>query len=169
MPADNHANFPIEPLARFAKASLSRQPVELTSFSFDDKRQLHHDDRSLAYYWPVIGIGDLSAGFDSVISRDESINEHIDAILSALIQYESTHGTAKTNVDIVTWRGLISKLLVLPYSRDNGFELNATRFKNTVYVEEHITDQVRADKARQFADPRQRLMAYWGTFFTANN
>lgn len=157
----NH--FPIEPIKRFAKQSGTRQPVELTSFSFDANRQLHHDDSSLTYYWPISTPGaSLSGGFDRLISRDESVNEHIDALLSSLIEYESMHGNNRTEVDIVSWRGMITKFLTLPFARNDGFEMNVTRLNNTIYIEEYTTDESRAEKNKRESDPRQRLMAYWG-------
>lgn len=162
MSSEQKGRLPIEPISRFAKQSLSRQPVEITSFSYDANRQLHHDNRSLSYYWPAeIGVN-LSDGLNRVISRDEGVNEHIDAILEALMAYERDHGCQKTKVDIVTWRGLVTKLVVLPYSRSDGFELHATRLGDTVYIEEYVSPEARAAKAKREDDPRQRMMAYWG-------
>lgn len=160
----NISHFTIDPVQRFERQSGTRQPVELTSFSFDADRGLHHDDSSLAYYWPITekNIG-LSTGFESLVSRDESINEHIDALLSSLIQYELLNGTSKTMVDIVTWRGMITKFLTLPYARGDGFEMNVARLGDTIFIEEYTTIQSRMDKQKRESDPRQRLMSYWGT------
>lgn len=157
------SHFPIEPINRFERQSGTRQPVELTSFSFDAHRQLHHDDSSIAYYWPITERNiSLSTGFDSLISRDESINEHIDALLSSLVQYELDNGTSKTTVDIITWRGMITKFLTLPYARGDGFEMNVTRHGDTIFIEEYTTPRSRLDKQQRESDSRQRLMSYWG-------
>lgn len=156
--------FQIDPIERFAKQSGVRQPVELASFSFDARRQLHHDDSSLAYYWPISHPGvSLSTGFEQLTSRDESIDEHLDALLESLIHYESKHGSSKTSVDIVTWRGMVTKFLTCPYARKDGFEMNVTRLGNTVFMEEHVSPQARAEKIKRESDPRQALMGYWGT------
>lgn len=155
--------FPIEPIDRFAKQSGTRQPVELTSFSFDQDRVLKHDDSSLSYYWPISRSGtSLSGGFDKLISRDESIDEHIDALLSSLIRYELVHGNAKTNVDIISWRGMITKFLTLPFARGDGFEMNVTRLGDTIYLEEYTSPEARFEKTKRESDARQKLMAYWG-------
>lgn len=157
------SHFPIEPIARFERQSGTRQPVELTSFSFDANRNLRHDDSSLAYYWPITEKNiSLSTGFESLVSRDESINEHIDALLASLVQYELENGTSKTTVDIVTWRGMITKFLVLPYARSDAFEMNVTRLGDTIFIEEYTTTQSRLDKQKRESDPRQQLMSYWG-------
>lgn len=158
-----HFIFPIEPIARFAKQSTARQPVELTSFSFDHNRVLHHDDTSLAYYWPISRPGvSLSTGFDSLVSRDESINEHIDALLASLIKYETEHGTSATQVDIVSWRGMITKFLTLPFLRNDGFEMNVTRLDKTLYIEEYTSPEANKQKLSRESSPKQKLMGYWG-------
>ncbi|ORY86848.1 RAI1 like PD-XK nuclease-domain-containing protein [Protomyces lactucae-debilis] len=169
------ARFELGSLQRFAVPSLSRQPVELTSFSYDHERRLHHDDRSLAYYQPASNLpASLSTGFEQLVSRDESIDEHIDGLLSGLIHYEQrcsitqdSVGLAKSQqVDFVTWRGMLTKLLTIGFSND-AFEMNATVLDGTIYIEEHITDESRLEKKKREGDARQRLMSYWGYKYEA--
>lgn len=156
-------SFPIDPIERFSKQSGTRQPVELTSFSFDHQRVLHHDDSSLCYYWPISRAGvSLSGEFEKLISRDDNIDEHIDALLASLVRFENAHGTSRTDVDVVSWRGMITKFLTLPFARNDGFEMNVTRLGNTIYLDEYVSPQARAEKVKRESDPKQQLMAYWG-------
>jgi hypothetical protein len=50
-PDPNIYKFSIHPFNRFNKKSVEyKQPVEITSFSYDENRQLHMDDRELVSY-----------------------------------------------------------------------------------------------------------------------
>lgn len=90
------------------------------------------------------------------------MHEHLDALLESIIHHELERGPKLTTVDLITWRGLITKLLVLPFDQRTTFQLNAIKFGNTIYIEEHITAESRLEKAKQYSDKRQALMAYWG-------
>lgn len=73
-----------------------------------------------------------------MIQRDESIPEHIDTLLDAL-----TNANAKqpddnqTTADIVTWRGIMTKLLCTPYSRKEPWELRATKYNVKTILLQH--------------------------------
>lgn len=48
------------------------QPQRITSFSYDEQRGLHFDDRARKYFHhPPMG-ADLNRGFEKLISRDET-------------------------------------------------------------------------------------------------
>ncbi|BFZ57341.1 decapping endonuclease targeting mRNA [Savitreella phatthalungensis] len=164
-------SFPVQPLDRYTKASLFRKPVELCSFSYDDQRLLHHDDRSLSFFWPADKDADLSVGYtDRYIRRDESVVEHLDGLLAAIVRYEEEHPEDRRtrDVDVVCWRGIVTRLLTLPYELhrqskfQDGFELNATLLEGTLYLEDHVDDQTRLKKASREADPIQQRAMYWG-------
>jgi RAT1-interacting protein len=153
------ASFNIQPLTRFAGASTSiRRPRELTYFSYDDTRKLYPlSDQSLQYYYPPFidcpsesGQGlptiDLSRGFETFKKHDDSVDEHLDSLLETIMAHEQKEGQ-RTRSDIVTWRGIMTKvcfeaaltslpqLLILqqimtaPFDLFNEFELNATCFQ----------------------------------------
>lgn len=50
----------------------------------------------------------------------------------------------------------------MPYTKD-PFELGATLFNNTIYLEEHETEYKRSQNQGQ--NDRQQLMGYWGYKF----
>jgi RAT1-interacting protein len=120
------ASFNIQPLARFAGASTSiRRPRELTYFSYDEDHVLHTQSaQSLSYYYPPLfdqpsesGQAepsiDLSRGFDTFKKHDDSVDEHLDSLLATLMSHEQEVGE-RTKSDIVTWRGIMTKVKPQP-------------------------------------------------------
>jgi hypothetical protein len=116
------ASFNIQPLARFAGASTSiRRPRELTYFSYDDNRTLHpQSESSLQYYYPPFidtpsesgqakPTIDLSRGFNTFKKHDDQIDEHLDSLLETLMSHEQKEGQ-RTKSDIITWRGIMTKV-----------------------------------------------------------
>ncbi|KAG2184190.1 hypothetical protein INT44_009205 [Umbelopsis vinacea] len=159
------ASFPIHPLSKYhGNCAVYKQPVELQSYSIDHERSVHFDDRQLKYYLPAdLSDADLSVGYKEFIQRDPELKEHIDTLLDALtIARSKNEDPNATKADIVTWRGLITKLLCVPYAKD-PFELGATLFNNTIYLEEHETEFKRSQNQGQ--NDRQQLMGYWGYKF----
>ncbi|KAL0146172.1 RAI1 like PD-XK nuclease-domain-containing protein [Mucor lusitanicus] len=142
-----------------------KQPQEITSYSIDHERRVWFDNREMKYYYPpTLDKKDLNVGYDKMIQRDESIPEHIDTLLDAL-----TNANAKqpddnqTTADIVTWRGIMTKLLCTPYSRKEPWELRATKYNGTIYMEEQVTEKKKNSENQ--ASDRQKLMSYWGYRF----
>lgn len=81
------------------------------------------------YYPPTLGKKDLNVGYDQMIQRDESIPEHIDTLLDALTEANAKQPQDKQiTADIVTWRGIMTKILCTPYSRKEPWELRATKY-----------------------------------------
>jgi hypothetical protein len=51
----------------------------------------------------------LSRGFDSFQKLDDAADEHLDALLDTIIALEKDTG-AKCEADIITWRGMMTKV-----------------------------------------------------------
>jgi len=67
------------------------------------------------YYYPAKVGADLEEGFEDFVKFAE-IDEHLDSLLASLQRYEETQGK-EVQVDIVTWRGMMTKIMtVLPLS-----------------------------------------------------
>ncbi|KAI8356103.1 hypothetical protein EDC96DRAFT_261549 [Choanephora cucurbitarum] len=140
-----------------------QQPRELTSYSIDHNRRVWFDNREMKYYYPpTTGKKDLNEGYERMIQRDESISEHIDTLLDALTHFNSEAKEA-TTADIVTWRGIMTKILCTPYARREPWELRATRYKDTIYLEEQTTEQKKQQESQ--ATEKQKRMSYWGYRF----
>lgn len=120
----NHS-FEIEPVTRFAGANAAiRRPrvctntrlrsnadsfQEITFFSYDEEHKFRPDASSLRYYYPPILPSDLNRGFETFRQLDDSADDHLDGLLEAIIAYEKEKGS-KTEIDIITWRGMMTKV-----------------------------------------------------------
>lgn len=112
---------------------------------------------------------DLRDGYrDRYVKRDESVKEKLDHILKWII-YNKSKLTSKDmlkqalDVDFVTWRGHLTKLLTTPYETREGWLLAVSRFKGTVYISEVETEAARRDRENR-AERNQEMM-YWGYKF----
>lgn len=96
-----------------------QRPVELLSFSYDNRRQLFmDDDRQMTYYLEADLNTSLNEGFpDKFEERDESVPEHLDALVHAL-WYGSQQSKDPAvedpagwwTADVITWRGIMTKV-----------------------------------------------------------
>lgn len=85
---------------------------EIACFSYDDQRQFHLGETSLRYYYPPRLPADLNRGFDTFQQLDDSADEHLDALLQTIIALEKETGK-KCEADIITWRGMMTKVSLL--------------------------------------------------------
>lgn len=154
------------------KASL-RQPRELFSFSIDTNNAIHDDNRSLNYYYfpdstfekssGETSLTDLNLGFKEFIEKDESKPMHLDQLLKSIIVYEKSTNQ-KVKADIITFRGIMTKLLCLPYTKNEDIDLNIIVFDEHIFIEED--HELKKSKERPMND-RDKLMCYWGYKFEA--
>ncbi|KAG0011361.1 Dom-3 Z, partial [Entomortierella chlamydospora] len=212
--------FAVHPLNRFkVKCAPFQQPIEIGSFSYTEQREFVMDDSQLKYYFPpdLSKPNNLSVNYDKYISRDTTVDEHLDALLDALIcirdsedqqnqkkeeedkdhvsetfaqgdnsldtkptptsgsstrdnnrsssnsnRGSSTKGSM-TRADFVCYRGILTKIMCTPYTRNEPWELGATLYKGTIYIEEHVTPEKRS--AALGTSERHKLMSYWGYRF----
>ncbi|XP_060882821.1 decapping and exoribonuclease protein [Labrus mixtus] len=150
-----------------------KQPVEVGSFSLDSERRFFNDSRQLRYYVEPDRTPnfDLRDGYrDRFIKRDESVKEKLDHILRWILANKSKLSLKVTgdkscalDVDFVTWRGHLTKLLTTPYEARDGWLLAVTRFRGTLYISEVETEAARRD--RESRTGRHEEMMYWGYKF----
>ncbi|XP_049600209.1 decapping and exoribonuclease protein [Syngnathus scovelli] len=152
---------------------LYKQPVEVGCFSLDSERRFFNDNRQMRYYVepeksPYF---DLRQGYrDRYIKRDESVKEKLDHILRWILANRpkltwrsDASSSSSFDVDFVTWRGHLTKLLTTPYETQEGWLLAVTKFKGTLYISEVETDAARRD--RENRTRRHQEMMYWGYKF----
>ncbi|KAI9040899.1 DXO/RAI1 family decapping nuclease [Aspergillus affinis] len=162
--------FNMQPIGRFYGASTSiRRPREITCFSYDDDHQFHLGEPSLRYYYPPSLPADLNRGFDTFQKLDDAADEHLDALLETIIAHEKETGK-KCETDIITWRGMMTKILTAPFDTMNGWEMNATNFQGTIFIEENnayknLQKQIQHNQRMPPGMASQELMAYWGYKF----
>ncbi|ORZ25307.1 RAI1 like PD-XK nuclease-domain-containing protein [Absidia repens] len=160
----NRKTFPVLHTDRYAGSSpVYKQPREINSYSIDADRRVWFDDRELKYYFKFTG-HNLNLGFDKFIKRDESLLEHLDTLLDAVTDARrKTTNPNTTNANFITWRGIMTKLLCTPYCRNEPWELRATKYNDTIFIEEQTTAEKKEKEAQ--ATVRQQLMSYWGYKF----
>ncbi|EFW99933.1 dhp1-interacting protein [Grosmannia clavigera kw1407] len=172
------AQFAVQPANRFSGQSQPvKRPKEFTCFSYDDNHELHLDDRSLRWYYPPLLNADLSRGFDQFDKHDDSADEHLDSLLKAIAAHEQKTGV-KTDAQVVTWRGMMTKIMAAPFDDRDGFEMNATLYQGCIFIEENHAYKAasrREQEARQNrrpprANPNQPwfppdVMSFWGYKF----
>jgi RAT1-interacting protein len=142
---------------------------EIACFSYDDEHQYFPDDRSLRWYYPPQLGADLSKGFDTFKQLDDTADDHLDSLLKTVLALEKEQG-AKVEADIITWRGMMTKIMSTPYDNFNGWEMNATKFQDTIFIEENHdyklkSKQVQNSRPSWPGAPSQELMQYWGYKF----
>lgn len=157
-----------------------KRPREIAHFSYDDTHTLHvNSEQSLRYYYPAIinapGSNEgkrspinLREGYDTFVKRDDKSDEHLDSLLATIIDLEQKQGH-KLEVDFITWRGMMTKILTAPFDFFSDFEMNATLFQGTIYIEENhaYKQEQRAGEARPPARNgiAQEEIQYWGYKF----
>jgi len=70
------------------------------------------------YYNPTIG-ANLSDGFESFIKHDDSQAEHLVSLLKTIKAHEEETGK-KIDANIVTWRGMMTKVFDLRLTGDRA-------------------------------------------------
>ncbi|PWY83045.1 RAI1-domain-containing protein [Aspergillus heteromorphus CBS 117.55] len=162
--------FDIQPIGRFYGSSAAiRRPKEIACFSYDEEHKFHLGDASLKYYYPPPLPADLNTGFESFQKLDDAADEHLDALLETIAALEKDTGT-NCEADIITWRGMMTKILAAPFDHMNGFEMNATCFQGTIFIEENNSfkneqKQIQKNQRMPPGMASQDLMAYWGYKF----
>ncbi|KAK2603748.1 decapping endonuclease targeting mRNA [Conoideocrella luteorostrata] len=160
------ANFSIQPIGRFAGQSQPvKRPKEFACFSYDENHEFRLDDSSIKYYYtPQLG-ADLSKGYDSFQKLDDSGDEHLDGLLKTVMAHEKDTGK-KIDANVVTWRGMMTKIMAAPFEQQDGFEMNATLYQDCLFIEENHDNKVQSrlkDSRRgSRRGPPLEVMQYWG-------
>ncbi|KUJ19978.1 RAI1-like protein [Mollisia scopiformis] len=164
------STFEIQPIGRFVGQSAAiKRPKEIACFSYDDQHQFRLDDSSIKWYYPPTLGADLSRGFDTFQKMDDTADDHLDSLLKTIINYEQKEGK-RVETDFITWRGMMTKIMGAIFSDRDGFEMNATLFQDTIFIEEHHAYKLQSH-ARQSAQasqpgrPSQDMMSFWGYKF----
>lgn len=112
-----------------------RQPKELLGYSVVDG-ETFVDDRALRYYYFPreevqrrlnlgVGLGEYKEKVEEAI--------HLDSILTALTAHEKKHG--RVDAQIVTWRGVLSRIISLSRNTEDDLSFNVTWFDGQVFIE----------------------------------
>lgn len=165
------SSFPVHPVARFAGASQPvKRPKEFACFSYDEEHKFRLDDSSLKWYYPPALGSSLSRGYEDFVKLDESQPEHVDSLLKTIANHERESGNP-IDAQVVTWRGIMTKIMSAPFEDRDGLELNATLYRGCIFVEENHDYRMAMKKEQESQTWRgpisQEVMSFWGYKFEA--
>jgi len=112
------------------------------------------------YVDPPLG-ADLGHGYERWIRRPEE-RGRLDGLLRAILEIRR-RATGNPVIDVVSWRGVITKILTAPYEDRDGWELNVMFIRGTLYFEEFIDDA--RLKEKDDMTPHHRMQTYHGYAF----
>ncbi|KAH9815412.1 RAI1 like PD-XK nuclease-domain-containing protein [Melampsora americana] len=151
---------------RQIKDPVYQKPLAISSFSYTKGRQLLNGLRRfeslkpINFSSPCLGF-DLRTGLEDRTYRDESVDEGLDGMLICLSHFlESCEGADRPGLlrriaetEFITWRGMLTKICSAVYegssSHDAGWEMNAMMVNGTIYIEEHVSPESIAAKAKE--------------------
>ncbi|EIN09873.1 RAI1-domain-containing protein [Punctularia strigosozonata HHB-11173 SS5] len=138
-----------------------QQPLPLTTFSYTPSRSLEFTNSALKYYIEPPRNANLNYGYDRWIRRPAE-KGRIDALLKAWDKVRS-EGRPVGDIGVISWRGVMTKILTAPYEERDSWALNVMSVNGTLYFEEHLT-QAKLEDNNNMA-PRQRMFTYYGYAF----
>ncbi|KAF8338364.1 RAI1-domain-containing protein [Amanita rubescens] len=154
------AHLPFPDTSRVPSTQIQlQQPIQLTSFSYNAAHELEFSDSALRYYVDPPPGARLDFGFHRWTKRPDE-KPRIDALLKAYSRVRKE--SALTDIGLVSWRGVMTKLLTAPYERD-ALDINIMNVGGTMYFEEHLTDDQLRNKNE--ITRRHRMMMYYGYAF----
>ncbi|KAH7920240.1 RAI1-domain-containing protein [Leucogyrophana mollusca] len=145
-----------------------QRPSQLITFSYTPSRTLEFTDSALRYFVGPPRGADLGYAYDRWIRRPEE-RGRIDGLLTAWSKVQkdmkgSHEGVGKVpDVGVVSWRGVMTKILTAPYEERDGWEMNVMALDGTLYFEEHLSEA--RLKEKNDMEPRHRLQSYYGYAF----
>ncbi|KAF8520006.1 RAI1-domain-containing protein [Hysterangium stoloniferum] len=114
----------------------------------------------MKYYVPPPPGANLARGYERWVKRPEE-RGRLDGLLAACVRDECEG--ERRRADVITWRGVGTKILTAPYEDRDGWDLNVMVVGGTIYLEEHSTDDKLFEKTN--ISGKQRLMTYYGYAF----
>lgn len=147
-----------------------RRPEEIAEFSYDEDRNIHLDARSLAYYYPPPDDPDsppflyLDRGLESFRKTDDSVDEHLVGLLAAIMEMEKKQN-AKIDTHFISYRGMMTNLLTMGFSRLDEWVMSATFFDGTVFIEEDKSAKAAAKERQRSRDKGPDMSYFYGFKF----
>ncbi|KAH9942732.1 RAI1-domain-containing protein [Amylocystis lapponica] len=146
-----------------------QQPSSLLTFSYTPSRTLEFTDSALRYYAQPPDGAELRYGYERWVRRPEE-KGRLDGLLKAVSRVRAKVDASGGNgagwlrdVGVVSWRGVITKLLTAPYEERDGWEMNVMMEGGTLYLEEHLSEARLAEKNDM--TPHHRTRTYYGYAF----
>ncbi|CAA7269629.1 unnamed protein product [Cyclocybe aegerita] len=139
-----------------------QQPSQLITFSYTPEHVQEFTDSALRYFAdPPLGAS-LAYGYE-LWNRKPDTRRRIDALLQAVSRVRKDPARPLPEIGVVSWRGVMTKILTAPYENREGWDLNVMYHNGTLYLEEHASEERLNEKNNMNA--RQRSQTYYGYAF----
>ncbi|KAF7424472.1 decapping endonuclease targeting mRNA [Pleurotus ostreatus] len=155
-------SYSVKDAKRSVNAVPFQLPTQLISFSYTPDRVLEFNDSAMRYFVDPPRGAQLSYGYDRWVRRPEE-RGRIDSLLKAWQKFGTEHPGALGEVGVVSWRGVMTKILTAPYEERDGWELNVMLVNGTMYFEEYLAEEKLQSK--NDIEPRHRIQMYYGYSF----
>lgn len=153
------------PLNSRAKTTALKQPKELFAFARDiDGEYVYNgvQDENLSYYYlPDSSVDkqiDLGAGYNNFkkIPEEQNLGDFA-ALLKGVMKYEQQTG-AKINSDIITFRGLMTKILTLPYNLKDPFNYHIIVYDGQLFIKNNDEFELNKRNAQEEDPSKEDMM-----------
>lgn len=150
-----------------AKVSSIKQPKELTTYRRDGTGLWLYDGTGESYfYFPDSYVDrnfDLTAGIANFhkIPEEQNVGD-FPSLLAAMIKHEQESG-AKCDADIITFRGIMTKLLTVPIVKE-PFSLKVITYDGTIMIKTDDSAEL-SRRAQQPSNDFQKKCEYAGYKF----
>lgn len=157
------------PLSSRSNSASIRQPRQFTNYSVDiNYNQILNSTQELRYfYFPETLLPsrpDLNQGLGSFKERvTPDGGRHLNRLLHSITEYEKIK-RKKVKADIITYRGVMTSLLILPYENRSDIDINIVRFDGQLLME---FDHFLLESKRTPPTEEMNRMTYWGYKFEA--
>ncbi|GMM27787.1 decapping nuclease [Martiniozyma asiatica (nom. inval.)] len=164
--------MPSYSLSTLASKTNVKKPKEITSFSRNSDYSITQDDNQLKYfYFPDQFLSDprgyaLTGGFEDF--KRHILEKPLDygdftGLLQAIEKEERKSGK-KISAKLVTWRGLVRQLMMLPFQNRDKFVFNILPFDDQLFMQSDIEFQ-QEKKGKENWDDRSIMGMYSGYKF----
>ncbi|KAI5957939.1 RAI1 [Candida theae] len=150
------------PITSRAKTTALKQPKELFTYTRDIEGEYHYNanqshDHLPYFYLPDSKVDnriDLQSGFKNFKKISEEANmSDFEPLLNAIMQYERDEVEDKVEGDIITFRGIMTRLMSIPYSPADALDLVIVPFDGQLFINFNTEVEL---KRRKEQDDRTR-------------
>jgi len=158
------------------------RPKKVGHFSIDGERKFKDDDSELKFFAPPVNKFNqkvrrpnfnLNNGMHDPnnVKKNEKHFEGLDNLLRwASLHWDKVSGPGTPQPHVVTWRGVLTKIMNAPFDNKTQWNILAIKHKGTIYLCEYKTDEQHDDL--ESLPHWVKKTFYWGrkveTFLTAN-
>lgn len=150
------------PITSRAKTTALKQPKELFTYTRDIEGEYHYNanqshDHLPYYYLPDSKVDtriDLQLGFKNFKKISEEANmSDFEPLLNAIMQYERDEFLDRIGGDVITFRGIMTRLMSIPYNLQDALDLVIVPFDGQLFI--NFNNEVEL-KRRKDQDDRLR-------------